>query len=155
MKKNIFLIWFIVLAGNNFCFSQEKEDLSKLPIVVLKLSDGTEKMTRYPLITIKQYNEMKILPRDSFFRKHPDLKGTNILSFSLVPSVKKILSIANIFKLFKIDDKYMNYDIYGTGNPKPLADKKNIYAPENSIESVTVDEQKKRVMIKLFFADKR
>lgn len=151
MKKYIITFIFLLLAVS-FSFAQEHKDLSKRPIFVMKLADGTEKISRLPIAILnKQYKMMIQLNRDSFFRIHPDIKGTSVFAYPLSPSVKKILGLNDILNLFNIKNEYREYEVEVKGYPYIDVDvQKNIFAAENSIKSVIVDTEKKKIIINKF-----
>ncbi|KIO74691.1 hypothetical protein TH53_25010 [Pedobacter lusitanus] len=158
MKRNI-ITAIIMILSINFCFAQfqkgkgwMEKPLSEWPVYIMKLSNGTEKITRLPLVIWgKQTNGVKLLNRDSFYVKHPEIKGTNVVAYPLFSSVKRVLNLTEILDHFKIKREYRNFEIEVVGyDHLPISIQKDICAAENSIESVTVDELRKKIVIKKY-----
>jgi hypothetical protein len=151
MRINIILsAIFVAIIGLNPSFAQENapSDLSNKPVFILKLSNGAGKITRDPILLAKQCKNCLIsIPRDSFFKQHPEIKGTNVFAIELEPGITKLLNLNDIFNQFNIKDEYRSLPVITEGLTS--VDKKSIYATENSIKSVTVDKNKKVIVIKL------
>lgn len=158
MKRNInILLIAVLLFTASISSAQEQKDwsgksLSEMPVYVMRLSDGTKKITRLPLAVMgTQYDMMIQLKRDSFFLKHPDIKGTSVFSLPLHPTVKKLLSLTDIFDKFNVRSEFREFQVELYDFPRlPILAQKTICAAENAIQSVTVDEQKQKIIIKTF-----
>jgi len=130
--------------------AQTVDDLSKKPVFIMRLSDGSEKITRIPLVSDSQYKMMIQLNRDSFFLKHPEIKGTSVAVFPLKSTVKKLLSLNDILNNFKIENRYRKFDIKIIGFPKlTKTELETLCATENSIQSVSIDKEKEAIIIKM------
>ncbi|WP_443946947.1 hypothetical protein ACJVDH_07515 [Pedobacter sp. AW1-32] len=150
MKKIIVLLFLtIFIVGIKKSFSQDVNSGSDAAIFVLKLANGKETIARYPIVLLnKQVEKLVSIQRDSFFKQHPTLKGSSVFAFELKPMVTKIFSLTEIFNKFNIPQSARNYQIIV--GQKTVASRDGIFAAENAIESVTVDEKQKKITVKMY-----
>lgn len=80
--------------------------------------------------------------------KHPNVQGTGAYLFTFYGEVKKLLNLTEIYNLFKINDKDRAFEVELIGYPHvPVSIQKGSYVTENSIQSVNVDELRKRIIL--------
>lgn len=163
---NTLKLYIIVslLLGTKLSFSQNSKggSIAKNEMTyVIELADGHQQITKYPIFSDGQISNVEILNRetdkDGFFSNHSDIKGP-VTYITLNSTVKKLLSLSDLFDKFKIDKKYLNdnnYDIQVRGSsnktkerrPELKSWKKTIYSSENAIKSISVDSINKIIIL--------
>lgn len=118
-------------------YKKRPEDLSKTGIYVLRLSDGSEKVTRDPIILYKR-DVIKIseFNRAAFFEKYKNIKGSSIVVLELKVSVKKLLSSIDLFSIFNIKAEDRNLPIVISNFKSYAKDKNSLYATPGAIKSM-------------------
>ena len=131
----------------NICFAQS--NLADKPIFILKLSNGTEKITRDPILLGKQSKNFESISLETFNKTNKNISGNSVFLFELDTTVKKLLTTEDIFNNFKIPKQDRKLPIIIV-NRKEVIDAKSIIATENSIESVKVDKNQNAILIKTY-----
>jgi hypothetical protein len=142
----IMFIFTHVSIGQNTVPTQsiKEVDYTKQRIFLLKATNGNDYLAEYILIRSFEIASVDVLERKDFLKTHDNVPASMIIQITPKASVE-IIDLKQIMNKYHIAEAQRNLHIVVDG--LKVRGKSAIYASADAIQSVTVDDKNKQIVI--------